>query len=69
MEFTITLNCDNATFEGEPLREIARILEEQAKKMRVWVGDGTTEWHCTLHDLNGNTVGVAKLEPRLQSIA
>ncbi len=53
MSITITINCDNAAFEGEDCGpEIARILRKLAAKVAINVGDG-----CKLHDSNGNSVG------------
>lgn len=59
MKFTLTIQCDNAAFEDAPLAEVARILKTQAAKMERF-GD-TFSWSDTLHDINGNTVGSAKL--------
>ncbi len=61
MKFTLTIECGNAAFEDEPLAEIARILEEQTKKIEHWVGDGSKVWDSTLYDINGNKVGKAVL--------
>ena len=62
MQFTLTIKCDNAAFDDEPLEEVARILDKEAAKMRRWVGDGAKDWHDTLQDINGNYVGTADLE-------
>lgn len=56
MRVTITIQCDNAAFEGEPLGvETARILERLAKELYS-VSDG-----YRLRDYNGNTVGTVKV--------
>lgn len=56
MDFTITIDIDNAAFEDAPTSELARMLEELADDLRSrqderWF-DGKR-----LMDINGNTVG------------
>lgn len=59
MDITITINTDNAAFEGPYCQhEVARILSELATKIkRNGIYDGN------LRDGNGNTVGAIKAEP------
>lgn len=62
MNFTLSMNCDNAAFAdlgaGEDgsgaLPEVGRILQVLANKLRTGLTDGTSG---RLHDGNGNTVG------------
>lgn len=54
MKFTLTINCDNDAFTGQPEDEIARILEELAAKVRR----GTPyDYYMNLYDANGLKVG------------
>lgn len=62
MEFVLTINCDNEAFKEDAFYEVCRILAAEAKKMGRWVGDDLTTWSSTLHDINGNAVGTAKLK-------
>jgi hypothetical protein len=57
MKFTLEIDCDNAAFEDEMASEIARILRTTAKR----VADGEDDMR--LRDVNGNTVGYAKVTP------
>lgn len=61
MKFVLEINCDNAAFEGEPLREVSRILRNEAAKIAHWVGDGSRQWDSTLMDENGNKVGKSEM--------
>lgn len=55
MKFVVTIECDNASFEGDDLaQETGNILEQLSKKVK----DGYT--HCYLNDYNGNRVGYAE---------
>jgi hypothetical protein len=54
--FTLTIECDNAAFENDPLGEVARILREAAYQLDQGQ-DG-----FKLRDINGNTVGSAAFE-------
>ena len=56
-KFTVTINTDNAAFEGGDLGiEIARILREIADKAEQ--GIMTTRFVTVpVRDINGNTVG------------
>lgn len=56
---TITLHTDNSAFEEDPATEVARILEELARRYRF---AGEIEDTLYLRDINGNRVGVAKVE-------
>ena len=61
MRFTVTIDCDNAAIEDQPMSAIADMLEDQAFKLR-YNDDGQTNWVCSLFDLNGNLVGDARFE-------
>lgn len=61
MKFTIEIECSNAAFEDYPVVEIARILEEQVKKLRR-ENMYPHSWSDSLYDINGNKVGTVKLE-------
>ena len=61
MKITITINCDNAAFDDNPRPEIARILSEQAKKVRFYPLDGLAE-PFEIRDVNGNIVGQFAVE-------
>lgn len=54
MNFTLTINCDNAAFEHSPTAEIASILHRTVADIQSGVEVGDTG---TLRDANGNTVG------------
>lgn len=54
MTFTLTINMDNAAFEGNPGHELKRILERLAR--RSWDIDGRVDG-AKLMDVNGNSVG------------
>ena len=59
MKFTITMDCNNAAFDGSPEDECARIIRDELLP-RV---------HCSLakmflHDVNGNVVGYAAFTGR-----
>jgi hypothetical protein len=60
MTFTVTINCDNAAFNGDVSdspdvvtagREVSRILQEVIDKVR----HGNDSGNC--RDINGNHVG------------
>lgn len=53
MQITITINTDNAAFEGDPGVELSRILTQLAQEF-----EQTTNPHSgKICDINGNTVG------------
>lgn len=57
MKLVIEINMDNAAFEeacGWP--EVNRLLEEVMGKLEFGAGES-----LTLHDINGNTVGMAEV--------
>ncbi len=61
MNFTLDIDCDNVAFEGEMDRvlEIERILSKLAKYVR---SEGISPGESIrLRDINGNTVGEARL--------
>lgn len=51
MEFTLTFDCDNDAFADDPSDEIARILDNVARRVNDGARDGK------IMDVNGNTVG------------
>lgn len=53
MQFTLTINCDNASFEDDP-HEVHRILLSVARRV-LYQGLGTA--NTALFDANGNKVG------------
>lgn len=60
MRFKIEIDCSNAAFEYA-FDEVARILEDQAAKLRRWADNNPTpKWADTLRDINGNVVGKAR---------
>lgn len=54
---TITIDTDNAAFEGEPAYEIARILRKLADQFET---EGVPPEK--IYDLNGNACGTCKDE-------
>lgn len=56
MRFRVQMTCDNEAFTPEPGQEIARILRVLVRKLELG------ETRASLVDINGNQVGVAKLE-------
>ncbi len=58
----IEIETTNAAFEGHPGMEVARILEDLARRFRDGeiVGDGNVTH--PLRDVNGNTVGRVEVE-------
>jgi len=64
MKFWLEIACDNAAFEPDLEKEVARILREAAKKVAdpkyaKWTVDPA---ELTLQDANGNTVGSFRFE-------
>jgi len=57
MDITITINTDNAAFEGAEVEEVSRILSELGWKIE----DNAYIDNCSLKDINGNTVGYVKI--------
>lgn len=59
MKLTITIQMDNAAFEGDPGSEAGRILVELIENLDAQeLRPGLSE---TLRDVNGNTIGKAKV--------
>ena len=56
MDITITINCDNAAFEGDPVPEITRILHELIDDLDF------SEGKQKLRDVNGNVVGFYEIQ-------
>jgi hypothetical protein len=61
--YRLVINTDNSAFSGDPLREIARILDEESTALRTLSDMGDTEMRTNfrLCDLNGNKVGASSL--------
>ena len=57
MDYTITINCNNAAFAEDEAPEIARILHELADG----ISNQTIPMNVKLRDINGNVVGSAKM--------
>lgn len=60
MQITITIQTDNAAFEGLPLDEVARILRDLA--MRMAGNDPANFQQVRLLDANGNTCGKVEID-------
>jgi hypothetical protein len=56
MKYVIEIDCDNDSFEGDPAREIRRLLRHIADEL-AW--EYVPPDVLCLHDLNGNPVGTA----------
>jgi hypothetical protein len=54
MEFKLSMLCNNAAFEGQEVREIARILRSIADRIETY---GVLSEFCPIRDHNGNAVG------------
>ncbi len=59
MQFTINMTCDNAAFEDNPEREVARILRNLAQTLR---NGPASRFYETIFDVNGNDVGWWRLK-------
>ena len=59
MKYKLEMDCINSAFEDAPLREIARILREQADHMERF--SDQNGWLASLRDSNGNVVGRAEV--------
>lgn len=57
MEFKLTINTDNAAFDGAVNAEVARILHELATRIE---NDSAETNHFVVVDGNGNKVGAGK---------
>lgn len=62
MKAKITVDLDNAAFEGEPATELARILHDTAQRLE---DDDLPPWR--LRDSNGNAVGWFSVESEAKS--
>lgn len=60
MKLTIEIELDNAAFEEEGPDEVSRILANLAERLPCPLRD--TDGCMSLHDLNGNWVGKARIE-------
>ena len=58
--FTLTIQTENAAFEGNTAGEIARILGELAQRI-TWNKEHSLS--LTLRDDNGNTIGRTAYQP------
>lgn len=62
MQFTLTIDCDNAAFEDP--RELPRILLAVVGAVADRENDGRLAAHTrSVHDVNGNRVGAWKIAP------
>lgn len=59
--FTLSMDCNNAAFEGETLMEIARILRAAARTLEDYPRPDERIGVC--QDINGNVVGRYKFDP------
>lgn len=58
MKYVVSIDTDNAAFvDAGPHHEVARILEELARRLRFQ--SEVLEEETLLRDLNGNTIGRA----------
>ena len=53
MKCTITIDMDNAAFDGRELAEIAACLKRLVKRIE----NNTAFYGCSISDTNGNKVG------------
>lgn len=51
MQFVLKIDCDNSAFTDDPHAEVADILVNTAKRLRMRFSAGV------IHDSNGNSVG------------
>lgn len=58
--FSVTVETDNAAFDGRPCRELARILREVAK--RVESEESPAPFSFSIRDVNGNRCGEVRGE-------
>lgn len=55
--FTISIDCDNAAFEGRPSIEIARQLQQLINDLPGTDVFNDRDDRGAIRDINGNTVG------------
>lgn len=61
MTITITIEMENAAFDGYPGLEVARILKEQViPKLKDGAGKRADDWK--VRDINGNTTGTVVIK-------
>ena len=59
----ITIETDNDAFKTYPDLEVARILRSLANDFErgdLFVNDGIIRWARSIHDVNGNKVGLVQ---------
>lgn len=56
MQFQLTINCDNAAFEDDPVIELQSCLDRVKDSLEYGVFDGC---EFVIYDSNGNVVGKA----------
>jgi hypothetical protein len=56
MDITITINTDNAAFDGDLTWELRRVLEHSLDMIICMAADGLDSPR-NLYDINGNTCG------------
>lgn len=61
MRFILSIDCDNAAFDGDPGDEITRILRDLTRRIDDKMGMLNIDDTFALRDINGNIVGVATL--------
>ena len=60
--FDLHIETDNAAFDGDPLREVSRILQRVALKLQDLSPMGPGEGiNLPVYDTNGNRVGGLRL--------
>jgi hypothetical protein len=58
MQYILTINCDGAAFEEDPVQEISNILAIHARYLASgWYSVTETDLRGNVQDVNGNTVG------------
>ena len=63
MRVIITIDCDNAAFEGENLGpELSRILDDLSDRAFAPNQLKTNELPTTLYDVNGNACGIVEVQ-------
>jgi len=62
LQFRLTITCENAAFEDDPARTIARILRSLATRMDPLCDTELFDTTVTLRDTNGNECGHAALK-------
>lgn len=66
MQLTLTIDMDNAAFDGDEyaLDELRRIFREYADQIDAGWYAGPRDLASTVHDVNGNSVGTLTITDR-----